>query len=68
METRTTLQLATRLNEITKEHNELELKLVKLEKEYNDIIHELWERIPNVRDDVNLQPMTRSRIKKEDDK
>lgn len=48
MQDKTVLELANRLNEIRKIKNELDI-------EYNMIIKELWERIPSLKDDVNMQ-------------
>ena len=43
--------LATRLNEIRIEQNKLDI-------EYNQIIEELWNMIPKLKDDPNIQPKT----------
>lgn len=51
---KTTFELATRLNEIMKEQNQLDT-------EYNAIVKELWNRVPNLKDDPNIQPITRKR-------
>lgn len=48
MKNKTTLELVNRLNKINKEINDLEI-------EYNKIVNELWERIPKLKDDVNMQ-------------
>lgn len=45
--TKSTKDLATRLNEINIERDRLDI-------EYNEIIQELWRRIPSVKDDPNL--------------
>lgn len=42
-------ELATRLNQIEKERQSLDL-------EYNKIVHELWDMIPSLKDDVDIQP------------
>lgn len=49
-------ELATRLNEIMKEQNQLDT-------EYNSIVRILWERIPSLKEDANIQPITRGRKK-----
>lgn len=49
MRSKTTLNLANRLNQIEKQINDLSI-------EYNQIIHELHRRNPNLINDVNLQP------------
>lgn len=41
-------ELADRLNEIMVERNQLDM-------EHNRIVHELWERIPRLKDDPNLE-------------
>lgn len=56
MRNKTVLALATRLGEIEKE-------ILNLEVEYNLIIRELKRRLPNLKDDVNLQPKKRVRDK-----
>lgn len=48
MKNKTTLQLACRLNEIEQE-------IYNLNIEYNSIVQELWNRIPGLKDDVNIQ-------------
>lgn len=54
MKDKTLLELANRLNEIEVERNKLDL-------EYNMIVHELWNRIPSLKDDVNIQPKKKVR-------
>lgn len=58
---KTTLYLATRLNEIMKEQNQYEIELLMLDKEYNAIVKELWRRYPNLRNEPDLQPKKRVR-------
>lgn len=41
--------LVTRLNEI-------EVMRSKLDMEYTKIVYELWDLIPSLKDDVNIQP------------
>jgi hypothetical protein len=48
MKDKTTKDLAFRLSEIEREK-------FKLDMEYNKIVQELWDRIPSLKDDVNLQ-------------
>lgn len=45
----TTLNLAHRLNQI-------EVEKQKLDLEYNQIVQELWDRIPSLKSDENMQP------------
>ena len=54
MKDKTIYELATRLNQIMVEQQKLEL-------EYNKIVYELWERIPSLKNDVNIQPKKRVR-------
>lgn len=56
---KTVFDLATRLNQIHIERQ-------KLDMEYNAIVHELWDRIPSLKDDVNIQP--RVLVKKKENK
>lgn len=58
---RTTLFLAQRLNEIMKEQNQYEIELLMLDKEFNAIVYELWDRIPSLRNDADMQPKKRVR-------
>lgn len=41
-------KLVTRLNEIRAERDKLDI-------EYNKIVHELWDMIPSLKDDPNIQ-------------
>ncbi len=66
----TTLVLAFRLNEILKELNEIELqkmgmqkRIVELHKEWDEIVFELWNRMPNLKESQDLQPKIRKRVK-----
>lgn len=43
------IDLAHRLNQIRVEQQKLEL-------EHNMIVHELWDRIPSLQNDCNIQP------------
>ena len=43
------IDLAHRLNQIRVEQQKLEL-------EHNMIVHELWDRIPSLKTDCNIQP------------
>jgi hypothetical protein len=45
--------------------DELELKRIRLEKEHDDIIYELWDRIPSSKNNEDLQPKVRRRVKDE---
>ena len=54
MKDKTLFELCTRLNEINKEMDNLEMEQCK-------IVKELWERIPSLKDDVNVQPKKKER-------
>lgn len=54
MKDKSLFELCTRLNEINKEMDNLEM-------EQSKIVKELWERIPSLKDDVNIQPKKRER-------
>ena len=57
----TILQLIFRLNEIRKEQDKLEIKSMELEEEYNQIVYELWGKIPSLENNEDIQPMKRTR-------
>ena len=61
MEGKTILQLVNRLNEIMVEMDKLEIRSMKLEDEYNQIVYELWNKIPSLKNDENIQPKRRVR-------
>lgn len=63
MSGKTIFQLITRLNEIMIEQDRLEIKSMELEKEFNEIVYELWGRVPNLKDDKTIQPKRRVREK-----
>lgn len=52
-----TFELVNRLNEIRVEQQKLEL-------EYNRIIKELWDIIPNLKNDPNIQLQEKIKVKK----
>lgn len=52
----TVFNLVTRLNQIMIEQERLDI-------EYNKIIKELWDRIPTLKNDPNLQPKEKVRVK-----
>lgn len=63
MDKKSVYELATRLNAITKELNGLELREMLLIKEYDEIIYELWERIPGLKESPDIQPKRKVRTK-----
>lgn len=58
MKDKTLFELASRLNEIEQEKYKLDL-------EYNNIVYELWERIPTLKNDETIQPKKKARFKNE---
>lgn len=63
MQSKTILQLVYRLNDILVEMDRLEIRSMELEKEYNEIVYELWGRNPDLKDDVHIQPKKRAKVK-----
>lgn len=61
MKDKTTLQLGIRLNDIMVERNKLIMEIAELDKEWDEIINELQERLPNLKGDPNLQPKQKRR-------
>lgn len=41
---------------LVKRLNQIEVEKQQLDLEFNEIAYELWDRIPSLKDDVNLQP------------
>lgn len=62
MKDKSILELVNRLNEIMVEQHNMDIKSMKLEEEYNEIVYELWSRIPSLTEDKNIQP--KKRVKK----
>lgn len=48
-------ELVDRLNEINKEKDKLDIEIIVLNDEYDKIVKELWDRIPKLKDDPNMQ-------------
>ena len=63
MKDKSVYELATRLNELTKELNTLELREITLISEYDEIVYELWRRIPTLKEDADIQPKRKVRAK-----
>lgn len=66
MKEKTLFQLATRLNEIIVESNEVltghsDKPIDILDDEWNEIIYELWNRIPGLKDDQIVQSKVRKK-------
>ena len=61
MKNKSLKELIMRLNEITIERVDLEIKMMALDKEYNQIVYELWQRVPPLKNDLNIQPKGKAR-------
>ena len=61
MKSMSILQLVYRLNEIMVEMDKLEMRSIQLEKEYNEIVYELWGRIPSLKESEDIQPKKKVR-------
>jgi hypothetical protein len=57
----TNKELIDRFNQIMIERKKIEIKLKELDREHDEIVFELWERLPNLKDDVNIQPKKKVR-------
>ena len=66
MKNKSLKELTMRLNEITIERVDLEIKLMTLDKEYNQIVYELWQRVPPLKNDLNIQP--KEKVRKNENK
>lgn len=42
--------------DLCKKLSEVEIEIQQKEIEFNQITYELWERIPSLKDDINMQP------------
>ena len=59
--TETTKELVERLNEIMVEQYRLEMKMNELDREHNEIVYELWKRLPHLKDSPDIQPKKKVR-------
>ena len=57
----TTKELVERLNEIMVEQYRLEMKMSELDREHNEIVYELWKRLPHLKDNPDIQPKKKVR-------
>ena len=55
--------LVMRLNNITRELDGLALQEMALVKEYDEIVYELWQRVPDLKDNPDIQPKRKVRKK-----
>ena len=56
-------ELVERLNQIMVEQYRLEMKMSELDREHNEIVYELWKRLPHLRDNPDIQP--KKKVKKQ---
>lgn len=54
-------ELIERFNKIMVEQDELELNLDRLDREFNEIVYELWKRLPHLKDSPDIQPKNKVR-------
>ena len=59
--TETTKELVERLNQIMIEQYKLEMKMNELDQEHNNIVYELWKRLPHLKDSPDIQPKKKVR-------
>lgn len=57
LQSMTVAQLCHKLNALMVERNQLEMKLNATNEDFNAIVYELWERIPGLQDDSDIQPV-----------
>lgn len=57
----TTKELVERLNQIMVERKKLEINIYELDREHDEIVFKLWERLPNLKGDPNIQPKKKVR-------
>lgn len=53
-------ELTMKLNNIVKVKSNVNvsgLELIVLDQMWNDVVMELWDRIPSLKDDANIQPV-----------
>ena len=63
MSDKSVYDLVMRLNNITRELDGLALKEMALVREYDEIVYELWRRLPNLKDSPDIQPKRKVRKK-----
>ena len=57
LQSMTVAQLCHKLNALMVERNQLDMKLNATNEYFNAIVYELWERIPGLQDDPDMQPV-----------
>ena len=63
MSDKSVYDLVMRLNNITRELDGLALKEMALVREYDEIVYELWRRLPDLKDSPDIQPKRKVRKK-----
>lgn len=63
MDNKSVFDLVMRLNNITRELDGLALQEMRLIKEYDEIVYELWRRNPALETNENIQPKRKVRKK-----
>ena len=63
MDNKSVFDLVVRLNNITRELDGLALQEMRLIKEYDEIVYELWRRNPTLETNVDIQPKRKVRKK-----
>lgn len=63
MDNKSVFDLVMRLNEITRDLDGLELQEMRLIKEYDEIVYELWRRNPTLETNEDIQPKRKVRKK-----
>lgn len=63
MDNKSVFDLVMRLNNITRELDGLALQEMRLIKEYDEIVYELWQRNPALETNEDIQPKRKVRKK-----
>ena len=63
MDNKSVFDLVMRLNNITRELDGLALKEMALVKEHDELVYELWQRLPDLKDSPDIQPKRKVRKK-----
>ena len=54
-------ELVERLNQIMVEQYRLEMKMSELDREHNEIVYELWKRLPHLKESPDIQPKVKEK-------
>lgn len=63
MDNKSVFDLVMRLNNITRELDGLALQEMRLIKEYDEIVYELWRRNPTLETNEDIQPKRKVRTR-----